>query len=81
MKRFICAIVLLAAIGCLDRSNKQCWDCIQSIIKYEGVKETKSSVTQEFCSSTSKAFFEEKGTYFRNLGAYSESSSVRCTLK
>lgn len=84
MKRLIYAIALLTLIGCHKAPKKQCWDCVQSIIKLEGIKggsETKLTVNKEFCDAASRKLFEKEGTYTKSSLGYHESSSVQCKLK
>ena len=84
MKRLLSAVVLFTSIGCHKAPQKQCWECVQSILKLEGIKggmETKLTVNKEFCDIISRKTFENEGTYTKKSLGYYEESSVICKLK
>lgn len=83
MKKVI-MLLLLAAVagGCKEEPAKEiCYNCVQTITTFQGLKETETKNTKEMCGFTAKNFYEQNLTFTNKFPAYTEISIAKCTQK
>lgn len=81
MKKLV-FIGLLALTGaCKKEEVKKCWDCTQTLDKFEGSKRTTTTYQKEMCSEISRDFFLSTYTYSRDCGTFKEIGIAKCNLK
>ena len=80
MKNTLLLVAIVALLGCKEEPVKEiCYDCVQTITTFEGLKQTEAKKTQKICGFTAKNFYEKNFTFSNDFGFMKEFSIGKCT--